>query len=52
MPISPGQNDGLSFNGLTYERPLLLAHTEAPVAIDALFVNIEYGPAPEHDWKR
>ncbi|SHM40075.1 hypothetical protein [Chitinophaga sp. CF418] len=48
----PGQNVGLSFNGLSYERPLFLANTEAPVAIDALFVNIEYGPNPERDWKR
>lgn len=48
----PGEDNGLSFNGLSYERPLLLAHVETPVAIDALFVNIEYGPASEHDWKR
>lgn len=48
----PGQNDGLSFNGLSYERPLFLAHTETPVALDALFVNIEYEHIPEHDWKR
>jgi hypothetical protein len=48
----PGQKDGLSFNGLSYERPLFLAHTETPMALDALFVNIEYEHIPEHDWKR
>jgi hypothetical protein len=47
-----GQNDGLSFNGLSYERPLFLAHTETPVALDALFVNIEYQPVAQQDWKR
>lgn len=53
----PGQdnnnnNNDLSFNGLSYERPLFFAHTETPVALDALFVNIQYEHASQHDWKR
>ncbi len=34
------------------ERPLLLANVQTPVALDALFVNVQYGPAPEMDWKK
>jgi hypothetical protein len=45
-------NNNLAFSGLSYERPLFLAHVETPVALDALFVNIEYGHTLEHDWKR
>jgi hypothetical protein len=41
-----------SFNGLSYERPLLLAHIQTPVALDALFVNVHYEQIPETDWKR
>jgi len=34
--------DQYSFNGLSYERPVLLANVQTPVALDALFVNIKY----------
>ena len=36
----------------SYEHALLLANVQTPVALDALFVNVQYGPAPELDWKK
>ncbi|SFN85876.1 hypothetical protein SAMN05428949_3676 [Chitinophaga sp. YR627] len=35
-----------------HEHPLLLANVQTPVALDALFVNVRYGPASELDWKK
>jgi hypothetical protein len=45
-------NDHFSYNGLSYERPMLLANVQTPVALDALFVNVHYEHTPERDWKR
>jgi len=44
--------DQVSFNGLSYERPMLLTNVQTPVALDALFVNIRYEYTLGHDWKR
>lgn len=38
--------------GQSLEHPLLLANVQTPVALDALFVNVQYGPASELDWKK
>jgi hypothetical protein len=46
------EEDRFSSDQSMYAHPLLLANVQTPVALDALFVNIQYEHIPEADWKK
>ncbi|MBW8686263.1 hypothetical protein [Chitinophaga rhizophila] len=45
------ENSHFSSNTYTDNHRLLLANVHEPVALDALFVDIQYGITPELDWE-